>query len=310
MRICSFLPSATEIVFALGLGDSLYGVSHECDYPAAATSKPRVVRSKFDSDHLTSQEIDKLVSEMFARGERIYEVDVDMLKQAKPDLVITQELCEVCAISFEDVESAMSHLDTPPQIVSLDPHDMGDMLRDIERVGQFTGTTERAEELVAQLTNKIQDVRSKTLQAEYRPRVACVEWLDPLMVAGHWVPEMVHMAGGADGMAQPGDSTRRIEIDELVAYAPEVLILMPCGMDVPRAIEEFSLIDNFPQWKTLPAAQNGRVYATDAGGLFSRSGPRLVDGVELMAQIIHPEMFTGTLPEDVAVRLDSPPVSA
>ena len=203
MRICSFLPSATEIIFALGLGDSLYGVSHECDYPAEASAKPKIVRSNIDSANLTSREIDRLVSEMYARGERIYEVDVAALDNAKPDLVITQELCEVCAISLEDVEAAVVQLEMPPQLISLDPHSLDDVLSDIEKIGQVTGTTAKAKELVAEARERIERVRSSVSGAASTPRVACIEWLDPLIVAGHWIPEMVQLAGGIDGVHVP-----------------------------------------------------------------------------------------------------------
>ena len=303
MRICSFLPSATEIVYSLGLGDSLYGVSHECDYPAEALGKPRVVRSRIDSANLSSQEIDRLVSEMFASGERIYEVDVEALERARPDLVITQELCEVCAISFEDVEAAVVQLEMPPQLISLDPHGLEDVLSDIERVGQFTGTTSKAAELVAGARARIERVRS-AVATDSRPRVACVEWLDPLIIAGHWIPEMVRLAGGVDGLASPGDPSRRIDLDELLDYDPELLILMPCGMDVARATEEFAGLASLDLWKELSAVRRGNVYAVDAGGLFSRSGPRLVDGVEMLARMIHPRSLAGPLPANAAKQME------
>jgi iron complex transport system substrate-binding protein len=303
MRICSFLPSATEIVYALGLGDSLYGVSHECDYPAEAKAKPKVVRSRFDAAKHTSQEIDRLVAELVARGERIYQVDEDVLRQAKPDLVITQELCEVCAVSLEDVQRAVVQLEMPPQIISLDPHGLEDVLHDIERVGEHTGKARRAREVAARLRQRIEAVRSKASRAAYKPGVACIEWLDPLIVAGHWIPELVELAGGMDALAKPGEPSRRIEMDELVSVAPEVLVLMPCGMDVSRAIHEFSRLNNLKQWQALPAFKQDRVYAADAGGLFSRSGPRLVEGLEIMAHIIHPDVFTAPLDEKAAKRL-------
>ncbi|MCI0440504.1 MAG: cobalamin-binding protein [Chloroflexi bacterium] len=310
MRICTFLPSATEIVYALGLGDSLFGVSHECDYPADAKSKPKVVRSRFDPDEYTSQEIDRLVSEMMSRGERIYEVDEETLKRARPDLVITQELCEVCAVSFEDVQKAVVRLEMPPQLISLDPHGLQDVFDDIARVGQHTGTSGKAKDVVAGLRGRLDKVRAKAASAARRPKVACVEWLDPLMVAGHWIPEMVEIAGGVDGMAKPGDPTRRIELGELLDYAPDVLILMPCGMDVECGVGELSLLEDLDRWEAMPAVRQGNVYMTDAGGLFSRSGPRLVDGVELLAQMIHPEIFTEPLAVKAARRLDSLPAAS
>ena len=305
MRICSFLPSATEIVYALGLGDALYGVSHECDYPSEARWKPRVVRSRFDTADRTSAEIHRLVGDAVSRGERIYEVDSEVMTQARPDLVITQELCDVCAVSAEDVRHAVASLDPVPRVVSLDPGSLGDVLRDIETVGETVDRVERARELTGGLQRRIDSVRSLASEAGSRPRVACIEWLDPVIVAGHWVPEMVAFAGGTDGLAEPGVPSRTIDMDGLASYAPEVLILMPCGMGVSRAVEEFTRLRNLEQWRDLPAARNGRVYAVDASGLFSRSGPRLVDGLEVMARVFHPDAFPGPPPEEAARRVSA-----
>lgn len=291
MRICSFLPSGTEIVFALGLGDSLYGVSHECDYPKAALDKPKVVRSRFDADKLSSQEIDRVVTEMYQRGERIYEVDEAVLRDAAPDLVLTQELCDVCAVSYEDVRHAASRLAYPPNVVSLDPASIGNMLEDIQMVGDLCGVPDVASEYVAGLSERIEAVRSKASAAKSKPRVACIEWLEPPIVAGHWIPQMVELAGGVDALAKPGEASRRITMEELAASEPDALVLMPCGMDEVRAQEEFEALDNLAEWRRLPAVANGRAYFVDSGSYFSRSGPRLVDGLEQMARIIHPNMF-------------------
>ena len=288
MRICSFLPSGTEIVFALGLGDSLYAVSHECDYPKAALAKPKVVRSKFDADNLSSQEIDRVVTEMYRRGERIYEVDEEALRDAAPDLVLTQELCDVCAVSYEDVRHAASRLAYPPNVVSLDPASIGNMLEDIQMVGDLCGVADAAAEFVAELSGRIDAVRSKASAAETTPRVACIEWLEPPIVAGHWIPQMVELAGGVDALAKPGEASRRITMEELAASEPDALVLMPCGMDEVRAQEEFEGLANLAEWRRLPAVANGRAYFVDSGSYFSRSGPRLVDGLEQMAQIISP----------------------
>ena len=308
MRICSFLPSATEIVYALGLGDALEAVSHECDYPPEAKAKPRVVKCKFDPVGYTSQEIDRLVGEMMKRGEPIYEVDLDVLERARPDIVITQQLCDVCAIPFEDVQRAVARLEVEPQLISLDPHNLEDVLGDIGRLGRLTGREERARDLTSQLKGRIETVRAGASPANSSPRVACIEWIDPLIVAGHWVSEIVQLAGGLDELGQPGAPSRRIQMGELIEYRPEVVVLMPCGMGVERAIQEFSLLENPEQWNALPAVQNDRIYAADAGSLYSRSGPRLVEGLEIMAQMIHPEVFTGALPEIAAKRLGPLPV--
>ena len=308
MRICSFLPSATEIVYALGMGDALYGVSHECDYPSGARRKPRVVRSRFDASDRTSEEIHTLVADSISRGERIYEVDLEVITQARPDLVITQELGDVCAVSAEDVRHAVASLDSMPKVVSLDPASLGDVLRDIETVGEIVGRVKRARELTGGLRRRIDTVCSmlsdaSVSEAGSRPRVACIEWLDPLIVAGHWIPEMVALAGGTDSLAEPGAPSRTIDMDELAGYAPEVLILMPCGMDVSRGVEEFSSLRNLEDWRSLPAVRTGRAYAVDASGLFSRSGPRLVDGLEVMARIVHPDAFPNLPAEEAARRV-------
>ena len=307
MRICSFLPSGTEIVCALGLSDSLLAVSHECDYPAEVLSRPKVVRSRFDSAKLTSAEIDAAVADLASRGERIYEVDRSVLDATRPDLVITQQLCEVCAVSFEDVQAAVVQLEVPPRIISLDPSSLSDVISDVEAVGEATGTSARATEMTLALSERIEAVAAKTSLGEPAKKVACIEWLDPLIVAGHWIPEMVRMAGGVDVLAEPGAASRRITFDELAAGDPDVLVLMPCGMGVDRAIEELAAVDGLDRWESLRAVRQGAVFAVDAGSLFSRSGPRLVDGLELLARLIHPESFPGPLPDHAARRLPALP---
>lgn len=309
MRICSFLPSGTEIVYALGLGGSLYAVSHECDFPPDARDKPKVVRSKIDADGLSSGEIDRLVSDLYVRGERIYEVDEGALRAAAPDLVITQELCEVCAVSYEDVRHAAARLDAPPQVVSLDPACVADVLADIRRLGAMCDASDAADALAGWLQTRVDAVSARASdavqKAGYKPRVACIEWLDPLIAAGHWLPQMVDMAGGTDALALPGAPSRRIDAAELVAAAPDVAILMPCGMGTERAVAEATALGlgNVAEWRDLPAAVNGRVYAADASAYFSRSGPRLVDALELLAQMIHPEAFGEPQDATAAVRV-------
>ena len=292
MRICTFLPSATEIVYMLGLDDSLYGVSHECDFPSDALGKPKVVRSRFDPDTLSSGEIDKLVTEMMMRGENIYEVDEDTLTEARPDLVITQQLCEVCAVSFEDVQKAVQRLDSPPEVLSLDPHGIDDVLTDIIRVGAHTGRDSPAHHTVFNLRARIDGVRRAVANAKTTPTVACIEWLDPVIAAGHWIPEMVEIAGGKDALVKPGEPSPRLDMRMLRDADPDVLVLMPCGMNVAQARAEFDALTNLDEWQEMSAFRNGRVYIVDSGALFSRSGPRLVDGLEIIARIIHPDLFS------------------
>ena len=303
MRICSFLPSATEIVYLLGLGDSLYGVSHECDYPPGASEKPKVVRSRIDSSSMTSQEIDAAVTGMMMRAENIYSVDEDALADGRPDLVVTQQLCEVCAVSFEDVQEAVGRLEVSPTVLSLDPHGVGDVLQDILRVGQHTGTQSVAHVAVFNLRARIDMIRRAVASSEARPRVACIEWMDPVIAAGHWVPELVQIAGGIDVLVEPGAPSPRLDFDLLAEANPEVVVLMPCGMDVEKAKAEFDALPNRSQWENLTAFRNGRAYVVDSGALFSRSGPRLVDGLEVLAWILQPELFRDQPSADICLRL-------
>ena len=303
MRICTFLPSATEIVYLLGLGDSLYGVSHECDFPSDAVAVPKVVRSRFDPETLSSSEIDSLVTDMMMRGENIYEVDEDALAEARPDLVITQQLCEVCAVSFEEVQQAVQRLDSPPEVLSLDPHGIDEVLEDILRVGAYAGRDSSAHHAVFNLRARIDAVRRAVSQRENAPTVACVEWLDPVIAAGHWIPEMVEISGGRDALVSPGSPSPRLEMQKILDADPDILILMPCGMNVDQARAEFDTLDNLDEWHGMSAFRNRRVYIVDSGALFSRSGPRLVDGLEIMASIVHPDLFGAPASEEFCVLL-------
>lgn len=300
MRICSLLPSATEIVYALGLGDQLYGVSHECDYPPEAAAKPTLIRSVFDQSSLSSLEIDHAVMERLRSGEGVYTIDLDRLRRADPDLILTQELCDVCAVPYSEVKRAVGQLSGQPRLLPLSPSLLGDVLQDISRVGEATGREEQAGFLVRRLRERIDRVTARTATAAERPATFCLEWADPLYVAGHWVPEMVEMAGGIDGLGVKGKPSVQIEWERVVKYAPEVVILMPCGFDVERAVREVPLLTRLPGWSDLPAVQRGQVYAVNATAYFSRSGPRLVDGLELLAKILHPELFPGPIPGEAA----------
>ena len=291
MRICSFLPSATEIVYLLGLGDSLYGVSHECDFPSGASDKPKAVRSRIDSSSLSSQEIDAAVTNMMMRGESIYAVDEDVLQVARPDLVVTQRLCEVCAVSFEDVEEAVGRLDVSPTVLSLDPHGLEDVLDSIKLLGDHTGKQSVAHASVFNLRARIDVVRRAVAGASERPTVACIEWMSPVIGAGHWVPEMVETAGGRDALVEPGAPSPRLEFERVADADPDVIVLMPCGMNVEQAAAEFNALPERDRWEDLRAFRSGRAYVVDSGALFSRSGPRLVDGIEIMARIVHPDLF-------------------
>ncbi|HEX2277676.1 MAG TPA: cobalamin-binding protein [Candidatus Tectomicrobia bacterium] len=309
MRICSFLPSATEIIYTLGLGDQLYGVTRSCDYPAEALTKPIVVRSILDEEGLTSGDIDRIVKEHARNGQSVYHIDMAALRAAAPDLILTQQLCDVCAVGYDDVLTQVKDLPKKPRVVSLNPTSLGDVLQDILTVGEVTDTSDHAKAVVSALQRRIDAVRQQAAKASMRPRVFCLEWMDPLFVSGHWMPEMVEIAGGTDGVGNHGTPSTRITWESVRDYQPEVVILMPCGADVAKTLSELSYVQALPGWADLPAVRDGRLYAVDAGAYFSRSGPRLVDGLELLAQIIQPELFPWTVPAEIAVRVEGPKIS-
>ena len=302
MRVCSLLPSATEIAFALGLGDSVVGVTHECDYPPEAKSKQIVVNSVIDP-HRSSSEIDKTITELLRSRKGIYTIDLLRFKEANPELILTQELCDVCAVDYNEVLAASQSLALKPEIISLAPTIFSDVLRDIEVVGKATGKRREAEAFVARLRERIDRVRERASRSNDRARVACLEWLEPIYNAGHWVPEMVEIAGGKDGLGKKGKPSEKIAWNEVVQYAPEVIVLMPCGFDIERALKEAHLLYRLPGWGDLPAVKNENVFAVNGSAYFNRSGPRLVDGLEILAQIFHPEIFSGKIDPEAARRI-------
>jgi iron complex transport system substrate-binding protein len=291
MRICSLLPGATEIVFALGLGDDVVGVTHECDYPAGARQKPIVVRSLIDSNSMTSPEIDRWVSERLRNNKSLYVIDEERLRAASPDVILTQGLCDVCAIDYNEVVAASETLPKKPKIVSLTPNCLADVLSDVARVGEATGQRHKAEKLIQALEQRIASVREQVTRSSALPRVACLEWFDPIYAAGHWVPEMVELAGGHNVMGRKGEPSAKIDWNQVVELAPDMILLMPCGFDVPRTLREAAVLKQLEGWHELPAVKTGQVFAVNGHAFFSRPGPRLVDGLEILAQIIHPEFF-------------------
>jgi iron complex transport system substrate-binding protein len=301
MRIASLLPSATEIVYALGLGESLVGVTHECDYPDAARSLPALTKSLLATG-LTSAEIDAAVTESQRDEHTIYALDTHLLAQLEPDLVLTQSLCEVCAVPRAEVEAAVCSMPRAARVLSLDPSSLDDMLADIGRVGVDTGRQREARDVVTALRGRIEAVQAKTAPLS-KPRVFCAEWLDPIFCAGHWLPEMVGVAGGVEGLGRLGIDSVRIDWQAVREYAPEAVVLMPCGFDAEGALNEARFMMQREGWADVPAVRNGRVYVVDANAYFARPGPRLVDGVEILARLIHPEAFEAPLPETWAYRL-------
>jgi iron complex transport system substrate-binding protein len=287
MRICSLLPGATETVFALGLGDHVVGVTHECDHPADAKNKRVMVRSAIDSARMSSQEIDQRVSEILRVGKGLYTIDEAALLDAAPDLIVTQGLCDVCALNYDDVVKAAELLARPSRILSLNPHSLADVLDDIRRIGEATERSADADTLVADLTARIARIAHGAPAS--RPRVVCLEWFEPLYTAGHWVPEMVALAGGEDMLGRPGEPSANIEWESVVEARPEIVLLMPCGFDTRRAVKESAPLRALRGWNDLPAVKAGNVYALNGSAYFSRPGPRLVNGLEILARIIHPD---------------------
>src|SRR5436309_13128542 len=288
MRICSLLPSATEIVFAIGRGEQVVAVSHECDYPPEASNLPVLTKSAIHQKIHRSLEVDPEVEQ---RGGDIYEIDEKLLERLKPDLILTQELCNVCAVSFTKVKEAARVLDADTKIVSLEPTNLEEIVDNILLVGRMTGKVAQAEKLSSRMLWRIDRVKRKTERVEHRPRVFFMEWLQPPWAGGHWIPQMVNYAGGVEGLGRLGKPSHKLGWDEVVGYQPEIIVLSPCGFDANQVMEEAHVLASYQGWEKIPAFQSSRIYAVNASAYFSRSGPRVVDGLEILARIIHPELF-------------------
>jgi iron complex transport system substrate-binding protein len=291
-RIASLLPSATEIVALLGLESKLVGRTHECDYPLSVEGVPVLTHADIQGAHLSSREIDDKVRASLGghHGSSIYGIEEDAWRTAAPDLILTQELCDVCAVNYDRVVEAARLLQGDTTIISLEPRTLNEMLANIRTVGEVTDTTTEAESAIAALQARLDDLSTKTA-ALPKQKVVCIEWLDPIFCAGHWVAEQVELAGGIEGLAVAGEPSIRKTWEDVLASAPDVLILLPCGFDVPRVLAEVDILRNQPGWETIPAVQQGEVYAVNGHAYFNRPGPRLVDGAELVAGLLHPEQF-------------------
>jgi len=291
------------MLFALGLGDSVVGVTHECDYPSEAAELPHLTRSVVP-EGLPPAEIDREVRERTERGEAIYELDRDELEDVEPDLIVTQAVCEVCAVAYDDVVAIAEEMEHSPQVISLDPTTLGEVLADVGRLAAATDAEAAGELLLSGLADRIDAVTAAVEGAE-PVSVAAVEWLDPVYVGGHWVPQLVEMAGGIDPLGMPGEKSRVAEWDELAAARPEVIVCMPCGYDGPRAAEEAEAYAG-----QLAALDARRVVAVNAAAYFSRPGPRLVDGLELLAHLLHPDRFPEPAGVDRPIELELEPAGA
>lgn len=301
-RVISLLPSSTEIICSLGLRDRLVGVSHECDFPPDVIGLPILTAPKLNP-HGTSAAIDARVREIVREGLSVYRINTDVLQTLQPDLIVTQDQCEVCAVSLPEVEEAVQCFLTPEvQVVSLRPQSLNDIWDDLRRVAQATGQEAVATEVLRGLKSRIERVEQKTRHLS-RPRVACLEWLDPLMAAGNWIPEMIDIAGGAYPLATGGAHSPTITWDALVAYQPEVIVLMPCGLKISQTQTDVPTLTAHPQWQALPAVQVNRVFIADGNAYFNRPGPRIVESMEILAEILHPQECAGLAPSGAYVQV-------
>ena len=282
MRIASLVPSSTEMLYALGLGDSVVAVTHECDYPQEAHGKPHLTRSMIP-EGLAPAEIDAAVRDRIGVGEALYELDEATLRELEPDLIVTQAVCEVCAVSFDDVRAVAERLSSKPRVLSLDPSTLGEVIADVPRLADAVGEPDAGARLVEDTAERLDRIRV-AVEGATRPRVAALEWLDPVFVGGHWVPQMIELAGGEDLLGLAGEKSRTATWEEVAAVRPEVVLVMPCGYDLEAAVRESA-----DYAEPLAALGARELVAVDAAAYFSRPGPRLVDGVELLARVLHPD---------------------
>jgi iron complex transport system substrate-binding protein len=294
MRICSLLPAVTETLFALGAGEEVVGVTHECDFPPEARERPTVIRPRINI-RATAGEIDRQVRACVERGESVYAVDGALFRHLAPDLIVTQELCQVCAASPDDLAGVLAQLETAPRMVLFSPQRLDEVWRDIRMLGEVIGRRAAADELTASLESRVREVESRMKDLP-RPRVLCLEWLDPPYSAGHWVPEMVELAGGVPLLSRAGEPSVALPWEEVVESRPDVIVLMPCGYDLERTLAEYRRVNLPDGWWDLPAVRNRRVSGVDANSYFSRSGPRLAAGVEILAHALHPDVAIDPIP--------------
>ena len=290
-RIISLLPAATEIVCALGLEQNLVGRSHECDFPESVKSLPVCSEANF-ADDLSSLEIDIKVKEILTEALSIYTVKRDVIKELAPDIVITQAQCEVCAVSLKDVEEALdNYLDKESRIVSLQPNKLDDIFEDIKTVAQALDVPDAGNILIEDLQERVDIIRHKLKYVESRPTVACIEWLEPLMVSGNWIPEVVSTAGGSSILAEAGKHSPFVKWENIQQANPDVIVVMPCGFSIERTMKEMNILLKLPGFAELSAVKNNRLYITDGNQYFNRPGPRIVDSIEIIAEIVHPKLF-------------------
>ena len=290
-RIVTLLPSATEIVCALGFENELVGRSHECDFPASVKRLPPLTEPKFKTEG-TSAEINERVKSIVREALSVYRVDAAKLREVRPDAIVTQSQCEVCAVNQKDVDDAVADwTGAHPKVVSLQPYSLADVFSDMQRVAIALGVPERGDKLVHDLQMRCAAIREITTKLKHRPTVACIEWIDPLMAAGNWMPELVEMAGGTNLFGKAGQHSPWMKFEEIVAADPEVILISPCGFGIPRASEELHLLLEQDGWSRMRAVRDGRVFVADGNQYFNRPGPRIVESLEILAELIHPHTF-------------------
>ncbi|UII21727.1 cobalamin-binding protein [Fulvivirga ligni] len=290
-RIVSLLPSSTEIVTSLGLGDQLVGRSHECDYPLGVNSLPILTAPKFDTNR-SSEEIDNSVIDLLKDGLSVYKINEELLQELNPDFVITQSLCDICAVSLQDVENAICKLTSSnPQLISLEPNVLADIYGDIIKVGAALGVSEKAEQVVNEIKYRLDSIRLRVAATQNRPLVAMVEWLSPIMLGGNWIPELVELAGGESLLAETGEHSHYFDWSVIPDADPDIIVVMPCGFGIDRSMNEMHLLTKKPGWKRLKAVKNNQVYVADGNHFFNRPGPRVADSAEILSEIFHPNLF-------------------
>jgi iron complex transport system substrate-binding protein len=297
-RIVTFLPSATELIYSLGADDKLFGVTHECNYPSGAKTKPRVISSVFDPASMSSKQIDDKICQLMTDGKEIYNLNRENLLNAKPDLIISQNICEVCSAHTEHVKIAVDMLEKKPEVYTMDPHSVNEILVSIMDISKMIGKEKEGNELVDSLSKRLGFVKSKTF--EERPKVVAIEWVDPFFTSGHWIPEMIESAGGENLISTEKMPSRKMKLEEIQEVNPDIIVMMPCGFDVKRTISEYnSVLAENPDWNELKAVKENNVYAVDANSYFSKPSLRTITGIEVLAKIIHPDVFGDLqLPED------------
>jgi iron complex transport system substrate-binding protein len=304
IRIVSLLPAATEIAAALGLMDQVVGVSHECDFPEQANARPRVTHCPVHNAGLASGQVDQWVRRTLCDNGTIYTIDEPLLRELRPDVILTQKLCDICAVSYGTVARLAETLPGPPQVVNLEPTTLMDIFDDIRRVAEACGMPERARGIIAKLSERVEAVRLRADRISHRPRCFLMEWVEPAFCSGHWGPELVEIAGGLDSLGRKHEPSAQVNWREVIDARPEIIVLALCGYDIDRARRDYKLLRSFPGFDSLPAAYRGEIYLVDANAYFARPGPRIVDSLEILAGILHPREF----PEFASTGPDDPRV--